>query len=106
MAKEGKLLLIVDDNEADARFLERNLQRAGVSGPAEILFSGQESIEYLRRAMEDGTSGKSPLPSVIFLDLKLGDTSGFEVLQWITSHPPPAARFGNYPFRDCNSKGY
>ncbi|MGV3771351.1 MAG: response regulator [Verrucomicrobiales bacterium] len=88
MAKERKIILIADDNSADARFLQRNLEKVGVHLPTVLLTSGKEVINYLQQRIDDpAAKGDFSLPDILFLDLKLGDMDGTEVLQWITSQP-------------------
>jgi CheY-like chemotaxis protein len=76
-------LLLVEDNEDDAFLMKRSLKSAGVTQPLQVAHDGQEAIDYLagRGPYEDRE--QYPLPSVVFLDLKLPFKSGHEVLAWI-----------------------
>ncbi|WP_165227901.1 response regulator [Aquisphaera insulae] len=69
-------ILIVDDEEADRRVL-RGLLAA--QGRFHVL-EATSGAEGLRRACEDG-------PDVIFLDLILGDMTGFELLNRLKAEP-------------------
>src|SRR6185295_11903648 len=50
--------------------------------------SGREAIAYLNGVAPFEDRVKSPLPSVILLDLQMPDGDGFEVLQWIRNKFP------------------
>lgn len=76
-------LLLVEDNEDDVFFMKRALKAAGIAAPLHIINDGQQAIDYLAGA--DGFSDRAryPLPTVMFVDLKLPYRSGFEVLSWL-----------------------
>jgi CheY-like chemotaxis protein len=76
-------LLLVEDNEDDAFLMKRSLRAAGVDQPLHVAQDGQQAIDYLAGRGEFGDRQRYPLPSVIFLDLKLPFKSGHEVLAWI-----------------------
>jgi CheY-like chemotaxis protein len=87
-SKEGsrKLVLIVDDRPDDCVLLEKMLRRLGVSNPALRLPSGEAAIDYLSAS---GLFVDRPLeifPWVLFLDLKMPGKTGFDVLEWISTH--------------------
>ena len=44
---------------------------------------GQEAINYLSGAGNFSDRNQFPIPSIVFLDLKLPYKSGFDVLEWI-----------------------
>ncbi|MEO6035484.1 MAG: response regulator [Verrucomicrobiota bacterium] len=48
---------------------------------------GQEAVDYLAGVGKYEDRAKHPLPSLIFLDLKLPFKHGLEVLQWIREQP-------------------
>jgi CheY-like chemotaxis protein len=82
-----KTVLIIEDDENDVFFLERALELTGLQLSVHIVTDGEQALQYL-----DGKAGFSdraahPLPSVIFLDLKLPYITGFEVLKFIRSKP-------------------
>jgi|1186.fasta_scaffold540951_2 CheY-like chemotaxis protein len=82
-------LLIVDDREDDSVLLERMLRRLGVGNAIVKLPGGEEAIQYLSGEWRYKDRERYPLPSVIFLDLKMPGKNGFEVLEWIRSNPLP-----------------
>jgi len=75
-------VLLVEDSEDDAFFFTRALERTRLPCFCAHVVDGGEALEYLSAARE-GAPGAPPLPSIIFLDLKLPAMNGFEVLKWI-----------------------
>jgi CheY-like chemotaxis protein len=85
--KRGLTILVVEDEAADAELLMTAMKRAGFTNPVRVVENGERAIAYLegRAPYDDRTT--SPVPSLIFTDLKMPMVSGFEVLQWIREHP-------------------
>jgi CheY-like chemotaxis protein len=82
-----KTILIVEDNLNDSQLLEEGLRKTGIHQPIETVRTGAEAIQYLSAADNFAVDGKAELPTAIFLDLKLPDMDGHEVLKWITCQP-------------------
>jgi len=83
--------LIVEDEENDIYFLKHALQKAGIGNPVQVVESGQAAIDYLAGTGKFADRGAYPLPTMIFLDLKLPQVHGLDVLKWIreqSSLPP------------------
>jgi CheY-like chemotaxis protein len=80
-------ILLVEDNEDDIYLMKRALNEAGVTNPLYTVEDGQEATDYLLGANQFADRSQYPLPSLIFLDLKLPLKSGHEVLAWIRSQP-------------------
>ena len=80
-------LLLVEDNEDDVFLMKRALKAAGIENPLQIAEDGQAAIDYLSGAGTHADREKSPLPTIVFLDLKLPFKSGHEVLEWIRQQP-------------------
>jgi CheY-like chemotaxis protein len=78
-------LLIVEDNEDDLFLLTRALQRAQVANPVKSVSSGAELTKYLLGIGEYRDRGRHPLPGLIFLDLRLRDMQGTDVLRFLGS---------------------
>lgn len=81
-AFEPLRILLVEDSEDDAFFLERSLRLAGVHYDLDRARNGDEAIAFLQEFSQD-TSRTQEDPFVIFLDLKMPGISGFQVLKWI-----------------------
>lgn len=80
-------LLLVEDNEDDAFFMQRALRNAGVSSSPVHLVDGREAIAYLSGEGRYTDRGAHPLPAVVFLDLNLPYKTGLQVLEWIRQAP-------------------
>jgi CheY-like chemotaxis protein len=87
MGTESGLLLVVEDDENDVFFLKHAFQAEGISNPLQILWDGQQAVDYLSGAGEYADRVKFPLPRLILLDLKLPLRTGLEVLAWMRTQP-------------------
>src|SRR5688572_15353555 len=73
-------ILLVEDLEDDVFFFKRTFKRAEVDAEIEVAMDGAKAIDFLSRHAD------AP-PDVIFLDLKLPNQNGFEVLAWLKQNP-------------------
>jgi CheY-like chemotaxis protein len=80
-------LLIVEDEENDAFFLRDALHRAGILNPIQVVEDGRLALDYMSGSGKFADRKKYPLPSVIFLDLKLPQVNGLAILKWIREQP-------------------
>ncbi len=71
------LVLLVEDNPADANLVEEALAEAHVECGLQILGDGTKALEFLARIEQEG----SPCPDLVLLDLNLPRLSGEEVLR-------------------------
>jgi CheY-like chemotaxis protein len=72
-------VLIVDDDADVHLFLKRQLVRLGVSAPLLSVSDGSHAVKYLDACQSRG----EPFPCLLFLDIKMPEMSGFEVLEWM-----------------------
>jgi CheY-like chemotaxis protein len=79
----AKAILLAEDFEDDAVFLQRVLKKAGVVNPVMVVGDGDKAIAYLRGDGVFSDREKFPIPGVLFLDLKMPGKNGFEVLEWL-----------------------
>jgi CheY-like chemotaxis protein len=86
MEHSGNILL-VDDNDDDAFFIEKAFKSAG--SPAHIFrcIDGRETLKYLEGEAPFADRGFYPLPDLVLLDLKIPHLAGIEVLRWIRQQP-------------------
>jgi CheY-like chemotaxis protein len=84
---ESKLLLIVEDYEDDAKLLQLLLTNGGIFNPVRIALSAEEAMTYLEGVPPFSNRTLYPLPSVIFVDLKLPGIDGFGLLRWLKQRP-------------------
>lgn len=80
-------ILIVEDDRNDALFLQMALKRVGVANPVQIAVDGKEAVAYLSGSGKFSDRNQFPIPYLIFLDLKLPQMPGLEVLKWVRERP-------------------
>ena len=82
------LLLLIDDNPDDVTIALRAIRRAGLPVEVRTLGNGREALEALDLA-DRGSPTRVPLsPQVIFLDLRMPQVDGFEVLRRLRGAAP------------------
>ena len=87
MKKPRATILLVEDDEHDAFFLERALQKARPDLTVQLVTDGQEALAFFNGHLNSAGRPANPLPSFIFLDLKLPYFGGFEILERLRSKP-------------------
>jgi CheY-like chemotaxis protein len=80
-------ILVVEDDENHAFFIRRAFQQAGLLNPVHFVQDGDQALAYLAGEGPYANRDEFPLPSLVLLDLKLPNTNGFEVLEWVRAHP-------------------
>ncbi len=73
-------ILIVDDDPDAVALTKHALAKAGIKTQIDVRENGDDAIRYLRERLNEGDHA---LPLVLFLDLKMPGTDGFQVLDWI-----------------------
>ncbi len=79
----SKVILHIEDEEADVFFLQHAMAKAGNLIPIEVASDGQKALERLQKAADPATAAQFPLPCLVLLDLKLPIVSGLQLLRWI-----------------------
>jgi CheY-like chemotaxis protein len=71
-------ILLVDDDDGDAKAVERSFRKAKIANPLTRAVDGMEALEMLR-----GTNGKTKLPSpcVMLVDLNMPRINGIQFIQ-------------------------
>jgi two-component system response regulator len=82
----NRAILLVEDNDDDVRLTRRALQRNNILNELIVASDGVAALNYLRAAT-DPEHGRSRLPALILLDLKLPRMDGLEVLQVLRADP-------------------
>jgi CheY-like chemotaxis protein len=62
----------------------RALTKAGIKAQIDVTEDGTDAIKYLKKRL---ALGDHALPILVFLDLKMPGTDGFQVLDWIRGQP-------------------
>ncbi len=81
--------MIADDSADDAEIIRLAFREAGVAAHLQFVSTGQEVFEFLQNSL--AASPNEPargLPDLLLLDLKMPGIDGFQVLEWLRSHPP------------------
>ena len=87
MKENEPMLLLVEDDPADAVLIQRSIRKVGIPAQVVHLKDGDEAVAYL-----SAESSKPGLPWLILMDLKLPRRSGLEVLQWIREQKSDISR--------------
>jgi len=77
-----KPILLVDDSESDVVVFQLTLKQAMVKNPLYVVGSGDEAIAFLKGEGAFANRESFPAPGILFLDLNLPGTDGFDVLEW------------------------
>ena len=78
-------ILLVEDDPAEARLIQRAFTKAQIALPVVRVDNGDEAVAYLQGDGRYSDRSAHPLPTLILLDVKLPRRSGLEVLEWIRS---------------------
>ena len=76
-------ILIVEESRSEADDLQRELHLAGVVNPIRHITDGAEAMALLLK--EERSAASTAVPSILFIDLKLPNLVGFEILDRIRS---------------------
>lgn len=77
------MIFLVEDDPNDVFLMERAMRKGNLNVPMRHAKNGRDAIEYLDAAGKQTDPAAFPVPTVIFLDLKLPLVHGFDVLRWI-----------------------
>jgi CheY-like chemotaxis protein len=76
-------VLLVEDDPADVRLIQRAFGAIPGSAPIIRLTNGDEAVSYFSGESPFENRAAYPIPALLLLDIKLPRRSGFEVLQWL-----------------------
>lgn len=88
-----RVFLIADDDASDVFFLRQALKEHCPDCLLVDVPDGQEALDYLRGRGKFADRAAHPLPTDLFLDIKMPRRTGLEVLRWLRSQK----EFGQLP---------
>lgn len=77
------VILLVDDNPHDVVLIRLAFRRVGIIDTIHLVKDGNEAMRYVNGDGAYVDRHQFPIPTLILLDLKMPQTSGFEVLKWV-----------------------
>jgi CheY-like chemotaxis protein len=77
------VILLVDDNPHDVVLIRLAFRRVGIIDTIQLVKDGTEAMRYVNGDGPYADRHQFPPPTLILLDLKMPQTSGFDVLKWI-----------------------
>jgi CheY-like chemotaxis protein len=77
------LILLAEDEPNDVFFFKRALKKAQIPVDVQTVSDGKLAMDYLGGKGAYADRSMFPLPSMIFLDIKMPHATGIEVLNWI-----------------------
>lgn len=80
---EKKVLLLVEDDEADQQLVLRAVEEGGVNFDVRIVEDGEEALDYLKHQGKFAEKGASPRPHLILFDLSMPRMNGKKLLSQI-----------------------
>lgn len=87
MKKGLPVMLLAEDNPADADLILASLTKGGFAGAIQVVHDGVETLAFAFRRGEYANRDQDLFLRVIVLDVKLPKIDGFEVLQQLKADP-------------------
>ncbi|MFN7138536.1 MAG: response regulator [Limisphaerales bacterium] len=85
--QEGAIVLLVEDDESDAIFFQRAVQKNGFPYRVHVAGNGKEAMEYIQGLGEFSDRTRYPFPKFIITDNRMPVMTGNEFLKWLRAHP-------------------
>ena len=80
-------VLAVEDDEADAQFIDRVARQSPLVKSVLVLRGAEETQAYLSGMEPFADRSSFPMPNLLLLDLRLRRVSGLDLLRWIRQQP-------------------
>src|SRR3954468_8991024 len=77
----GKTILVAEDDPNDQFFIGRELKKLAFPVQVRFVNDGEQTIDYLSGLGKPGCP--FPKPDLMFVDLKMPNLNGFELLEWM-----------------------
>lgn len=87
MAKNERVILLVEDNDNDASLTLQSLRDSHVVNPVVVVRDGQEALDYLFGTGGYADRNPEETPALVLLDLNLPKIPGMEVLRRLREDP-------------------
>jgi CheY-like chemotaxis protein len=78
-----RVIMMVEDNPADAALFERRLWRSGLNQSLHVVTDGDEATRYLKGEGQYSDRVHFPMPSVLLIDLNVPGVDGFALIEWV-----------------------
>ena len=86
-ATSRPVILLVDDNPHDVVLIRLAFRKVGIIDAIHLVKDGTEAMRYIEGEGNYSDRHQFPRPTLVLLDLKMPQTSGFDVLRWIRQNP-------------------
>lgn len=76
-------ILLIDDSEGEALFVQQMLKQAGLDDPILWLSDAESAMAYFNGEGKFADRRRYCLPEVVLLDLKMPKVDGYQFLRWL-----------------------
>jgi CheY-like chemotaxis protein len=83
MTDSRPVILLVDDNPHDVVLIRLAFRKVGIIDTIQLVKDGAEAVRYIKGEGLYADRRQYPYPTLVLLDLKMPQTSGFEVLKCV-----------------------
>lgn len=81
------VVLLVDDDDGCPILMRAAMEKAAIDCSLQYVIDGKEAMDYLGGVGKYQDRNTFPMPSLVLLDLKMPNASGFDVLHWKSRRP-------------------